>query len=99
VPIEGLGWGSGVVVMDGASLTMTDFVIQRAALCGLHIAEGGEMDVMNGEVSSSTIGACVSDPDYDVDRLRSEVRYSDNGNNLDTRGLPVPEVDISLLRP
>jgi len=82
---------TGAGAYAGARLSLDEFTIARAGLCGVHVAIQGELDLLNGEVAESTIGACVSVPDYDLSRLTTDVRYRDNDVSLDTDdALPVP---------
>jgi len=74
-----------------ASVTMRRFRIAGSPFCGVHVAEGGEMDLSEGQVEGCAIGACVVRDQYDLDRLTSDVAYSDNGTNLDSTTPPVPE--------
>ncbi len=69
-----------------------DFVVTRAALCGVQLAFGGELDLSNGGVRESAIGACVQVPGYRLSRLNASVIYVDNGANLEATDFPVPEV-------
>jgi hypothetical protein len=89
-PCPGGPGGSAIVAADSAEVRLTDFAIHRAELCGLHIGGMAGVDVMNGEVTTSAIGACVTSDAYDLSRLMSDVQYRDNDNNLDTSSLPVP---------
>jgi hypothetical protein len=83
--------GVGLGSYSAATLTVNRFSIADATLCGVQVGNGGEMDVRDGEVRSSTIGACVQVDGYDVGRLTERVRYLDNGSNLDASGaLPLP---------
>jgi len=88
---SGDGAGHGVAVSSASTVTVTNFVISEAALCGLMLAQGGEADLMSGEVRASTIGVCIQTDDFDIGRLMDEVSYSDNGANLNSTSLPVPE--------
>ena len=85
-----LPFGHGIVVTRGA-MTFRGFAVHRAAVCGVMVAEG-MLDLERGEVSGSRIGACVQVPGYDLSRLSDEVRYFDNGINLDSTTLPVPTI-------
>jgi hypothetical protein len=42
-------------------------------------------------VERAAIGACVQVDDYDLSRLMHDVQYRDNGLNLDTTTLTVPD--------
>lgn len=83
------GIGLGIYA---STVSVERFQIAEAALCGVQVARGGSADLTRGEVRSSLVGACVQVPEYDFERLSNEVRYVDNGTNLDARDLPVPDV-------
>jgi len=89
--------GYGAAAHSG-SLRLTRFEVRDAETCGLMVAEAPSvegvpsLDVASGVVSGSTIGACVQVDGYDLSRLTTDVEYSDNGVNLDTTMLPLPEV-------
>ena len=85
--------GSGVVVREGA-VRMSDFLIHDASLCGIQVAFGGQADLRDGEISSSSIGACVQADGFDVARLSDGVVYRDNDTNLDATTLPVPDTEL-----
>jgi len=87
----GFGLGCGAASYIGAQMELTSFVITHNALCGVQIASSGAMDLHDGEVSAQPIGANVQVDGYDAGRLSDRVRYVDNGTNLDTMSLPVPE--------
>jgi len=85
------GFGMGLGVYEGSRATLTDFVIERAATCGVQV-DGADLDLSRGTVSSSTIGACVGSADFDLARLQNEVVYVDNDTNVDATRLPVPDI-------
>jgi len=85
----GEDFGVGVLVAN-SSMTMSRFLVEDADLCGIQLAVMGQLDLDHGTVRGSTIGACVQVPGYDFGRLTTDVRYVDNGTNLDTTDLPVP---------
>ncbi len=76
---------------SGGSMTVRGFAVRRSALCGVFL-EVGQIDLARGEVSGSPIGACVQVPGYDLARLSNDVSYTDNGINLDSTTLPVPDI-------
>ena len=45
----------------------------------------------SGEVAENEIGACIQIPNYDVRRLREQVRFRDNARNVEATTLPVPD--------
>ncbi len=80
-----------------SDITLSDFTIRDAATCGvlLDLFEGGRapsVDLVDGTIERTAIGACVQVEGYDLDRLTSGVRYQDNGTNLDSVRLPSPEL-------
>jgi hypothetical protein len=87
------GHGMGVY---GGSLTADMLRIRAADLCGLQIAFDAEVDLANGLVAGTRIGACVQIDGYDLSRLSTDVRYTENGINLDATTLPVPSPTSSL---
>jgi hypothetical protein len=84
-------FGVGIASYNDSSVQVTGFVVTEAELCGVHLGGGGALDLLRGEVARSTVGACVGVSGYDVARLNREVRYRENGTNLDATELPVPE--------
>lgn len=53
-------------------------------------AAGANLDLREGVVTGSPIGACVQQDGYDIARLSDGVEYYDNDINLDSTSLPVP---------
>ena len=91
----GDGAFGALAYLDG-QLTMDRFLVDGSPLCGILVGEGGTVDLSQGEIRNHPIGACVQVEGYDVDRLTREVRYLDNGTNLETTELPLPESDVLL---
>jgi len=96
----GAGACTGGVAAIGASATLllSRFQIREAATCGVLVAEfpgdigTASVDLSEGVVSDSTIGACVQVDGYDVSRLNTDVEYRNNEQNLDSTMLVVPGV-------
>jgi hypothetical protein len=97
-------WGVGVGTYGGANAELRRFRVSGSALCGVQLAhgrdpetgvamaQGGTMDLYDGEVAFNTVcGANVQTAGFDLRRLQNNVRWHDNGIDLDTRELPVPE--------
>jgi len=82
---------TGVAAYEGGTISLTRFDVRGAGVCGVYIADGTEVDLRAGVVTGCGIGACVQDPDYTLDRLTEEVLFRDNGTNLDTTMLPLPD--------
>jgi len=86
----GFGAGHGVGgYFPGTSIQMSRFSLRDSTVCGVHIAEGTEMDISDGAIVGHAIGACLQVDGYDPDRLTDRVFY-DNAVNLQTTDLPVP---------
>jgi len=83
----------GVGSYAESRMNVRDFTITDARLCGVQVGPRGELDLDGGEVSGCTIGACVVAEPFDIGRLMENVRYRDNGTNLEVSGaLPVPDL-------
>ena len=87
--------GVGVGSYLGAHAGLTRFRIERAALAGVQLSRDGSMDLSDGEISDNPVGVNLQVPGYDVGRLRDRVYYRDNGVNVDSSELPVPEPTAS----
>ena len=83
--------GVGVATYLSGRLEMDGFAISDSALCGVLIAADGAVDLRRGRVTRNDIGVCLQVPDYDLERLRSEVSYEDNRRAIDSTDLPVPD--------
>ncbi|RLB45629.1 MAG: hypothetical protein DRJ42_29520 [Deltaproteobacteria bacterium] len=90
------------VIAIGAAVRLTRFQIHDADTCGVFVAAGeassppAALDLESGTVSASEIGACIQVDGYDTTRLTNDVEYRDNGTNLDTTTLPLPEPPDSI---
>ncbi len=81
----------GVAVGSYASdVTLDGFELRRAALCAVHFVEGSSVALRRGLIADSAIGVCADRDDVDLSALEDDVRYFQNGTNLDARRLPVP---------
>jgi hypothetical protein len=89
------GFGYGVVGVGG-SVRLTRFALERATVCGVIVADDGGIDLDEGRVSESEIGACVQIDGYDLARLMRNVVYERNTTNLDATMLPVPQTLTAL---
>lgn len=83
--------GTAVASLRGSAMTVDDFVIRDAELCGAHVAGASTLDLRNGLVTGASIGACIQVDGYDITRLMQDVIYRDNDANLDATTLPVPD--------
>ena len=57
----------------------------------MQLALGGTVSLQDGEVSRNPVGANVQTEGFDLSRLQDRVLYVDNGINLDSSQMPVPE--------
>jgi hypothetical protein len=80
----------GLSSNDGASLTTSRFEVTNAGDCGVQVTEDAGLDLRDGVIAANSIGACVQQDGYDLSRLSTNVRYSDNGTSLDATMLPIP---------
>jgi hypothetical protein len=94
----GAAGGVGALARAG-DLLLSRFVVADAALCGVQVAVGGALDLSDGEIARSGIGASVLVDGYDLGRLTSGVVFRDNARNIDATVLPVPEPAIPQLLP
>jgi hypothetical protein len=86
-PDEG---GTGVAALGGSAITLSRFLVDGNARCGLELGDDGTLDVSDGRVVGNVIGACVGTPGYDVQRLSSRVAYEANGQKLGADFVPLP---------
>jgi hypothetical protein len=98
-------FGSGVGTYHGGHIGLRSFLVTGNALCGLQLAhgadpdtgrlfaEGGTMDIYDGVVSHNAVcGANVQTRGFDLRRLQNNVRWHDNGIDLDTSEMPTPDM-------
>jgi hypothetical protein len=83
--------GHGIAAYSTAGVSLTRFRVMEAQICGVHTAVEATIHLSQGVVSGSTIGACVQSDAQNLDDLQNEVVYLDNGRQLDSTSLPVPE--------
>ncbi len=83
--------GIGLAAYRGSHVTAERFEVDGNLLAGVQLAFDGMMDLHEGEIRGSPIGANIQVDGYDFSRLNDRVRFSDNGTNLDATSLPVPE--------
>ena len=67
------------------------FEIVASSLCGVHLAAAGQLTLSHGVVRESPIGACFDVPIDDILSTFTEVAFVDNGRNLSSETLPVPD--------
>ncbi len=90
------GYGLGTIAFLDGAIALSRFAIERSALCAVQIALGGRVQLEDGVVAESAVGACVQVDDYDLGQLTERVSYRDNTTNLDSTDLPVPMATTKL---
>jgi hypothetical protein len=92
--------GVGLVALEmNGRIDAERFVIERSALAGVQIVEGGELDLRDGTIAENPVGVNVQVEGYDLSRVMSRVVFRDNGVNLDTNELPVPSPMVAATGP
>lgn len=83
--------GIGVSVLDRGAVELERFRVRRGALVGVQVAFDGSLSLVDGEIADNPVGANVQVPGYDLGRLMERVLYRDNGVNLESSELPIPD--------
>jgi hypothetical protein len=86
--------GTNLHATELGRIELKNFSMRKAAFCGL-TAWGGYLKAATGEVRGNAIGFCGRNPPtptYDVLKCvtGSDIRYYENGTNLDVSYQPVP---------
>jgi len=89
------GAGAGIVSVLSGDADVRRFVTRRNAICGVQIARDGTITLHDGEVYDNPIGANVQVDGFDFARLQDHVLFHDNGRNLDSSVLAVPDPNFS----
>jgi len=89
------GAGAGIVSLLAASVDVRRFLVRGNAVCGVQIARDGLLALHDGEVSDNPIGANVQVEGFDFALLQDRVLFHDNGRNLDSSVLAVPDPSFS----
>jgi hypothetical protein len=84
------GGGHATTAVREGHLTAVGFRFAESEVCGLLLAQAGEVDFLRGIVTNNALGACVQVDGYDLGRLTEAVLYKDNDINLDSTTLPLP---------
>ena len=94
--------GNNLMSSRGGILEIDGFQSYNAAACGIRMYES-YLQCRNGEVHHDVIGACLGpspEDSYDaVHCILDNVRYYENGMNLDAETLPVPNPACSSTDP
>lgn len=88
--------GVSITAVQGAHIQLERGIVTRGALCGLQVAQGGTMDARDVTVSFHPIGANIQTEGFDYQRIARDVRYTDNGQNLDAHQILVPSAPSPL---
>jgi hypothetical protein len=84
-------FGIGLGAFNRGRLEVERFFSRNASLCGVMVGPEADLWLRHGLVAGSPIGACVQATSFDLGQLTDDVAYDDNGRNLDSTALPVPE--------
>ncbi len=83
------GMGVSAVGRD-SQVRMQNFRISHSALCGVQVADFGNMVLADGVISDNEIGACVQVPGYPLSLLQNRIVYRDNVANIEATSFPTP---------
>ena len=87
--------GFGLSAHRGGVLSVSHFFLADTALCGVVVGRDGDtvtqMDLADGVVTSTPVGACVQVDGYDTARLQHDVEYRDVGVPLRATAYEVPD--------
>jgi hypothetical protein len=96
--------GIGVFAGPGGRISLANFLLADNVETGVTIAgpagelPGGEMDLINGVVSGSMLGADVRNSSFDSSRITLQVQFTANGvDGVEARNTPLPDTDTTGL--
>ncbi|MEM1415154.1 MAG: hypothetical protein AAGH15_09650, partial [Myxococcota bacterium] len=90
--------GNSLSVAQGGTLDGETFLLNGAATCGLQLGEGSDAELRRGIVRGHPVGVCLQRPDFDVERVRTDVAYEDNDVLVESTSFPEPlPPDLSSL--
>ncbi len=84
------GYGTNIQAKNNGYIYLENVTSRHADLAGLQLY-GGTADYHIGKVSYNLVGVHITTAGFDIRRLQNDVRYHDNGIDLDMATLPVPE--------
>ena len=88
--------GIGIGVYGATEVSVSDFTIDGAPLCGVQLALGAALDLSEGVITNASIGACVQVEGYDVSRLAQGVAYRETDTSIQTTAHYVPDIHDPL---
>jgi len=83
------GGGVGAVVVRGAQVELSRFLIERSALAGAQLVDAS-LSLADGEVRDNPIGINLQETDRTLDDVTEGVRFVDNERNFDSVMIWVP---------
>lgn len=83
--------GHGVASVNSADISLQNFLIESADLCGLLIAGNGHVNLFSGRIRHNPVGVCLQVDGYDVRTLMNDVLYEGNGTTLEATTFPIPD--------
>jgi hypothetical protein len=94
IPSGGISsFAVNIKAKNGGYIYLENVICSHAGLGGLFLY-GGTMDYHVGEVSYCPVGANIVTPGFDVSRLADRVAYANNGVNLQSESLPIPDASV-----
>ncbi|MEM1413271.1 MAG: right-handed parallel beta-helix repeat-containing protein, partial [Myxococcota bacterium] len=88
--------GSSLAAYADGRLDVARFELVGGATCGVQLASDAELDLRNGVVRDHPIAVCLQVANYPQERLRNDVRYTENGVLVESTALPSP-VSLEML--
>ncbi len=82
--------GIGFLAREGGTLTAWDFDVRHAALAGIIVASGSQIELHRGVITESAIGLNIMNPDQDLELLGDEVFVFDNAVDVARQTLLLP---------
>ncbi|MFC1611131.1 hypothetical protein ACFL6C_09240 [Myxococcota bacterium] len=85
------GVGSGLVSLVNAYVDLRNFEISHSALAGIQVGQDARVRALHGEIHHNTIGLNVQGSGFDFESIDDSVIFRDNGVDLDSAELPIPQ--------
>jgi uncharacterized membrane protein (UPF0136 family) len=89
------GYGAGIAVDSFAHATVeiVRFELSASPMCAIQVATEGFVTARDGVIHHNAIGVNVQSEGYDLTTIIGPtVRFYENGTNVDSRDLPVPDI-------
>jgi hypothetical protein len=83
--------GIGITASELSLVEVERFRVADSALAGFQIARGARLVARDGLVARNPVGVNAQDDRFDPSDVSDNVLFLDNGINLDSTALPIPE--------